>query len=107
MNLESMHLKKILTLAFAVLMSLSHTVCAKEIHAFIGTYTDTSSKGIYSITLDLETGRLSPATFAAEATNPSFLAYSPDLKSLFAINESGGSVRAFAVEKDHVLRALG
>lgn len=102
-----MYLKKTLPLVFSLIMSLAPAAYAKEIHAFIGTYTDTSSRGIYSVTLDLDTGKLSPATLAAEATNPSFLAYSPDLKSLYAINESGGSVRAFAVAKNHTLRPLG
>ncbi len=102
----TMHLKITASIVLSLIMSLAAFANTKEIHAFIGTYTGTSSRGIYSITLDLESGRMSPPTLAAEATDPSFLAYSPDLKSLYAVDESGGRIRAFAVEKNHTLRPL-
>ncbi len=87
-------------------MGITTALNAKEIHAFIGTYTSGTSKGIYSVSLDLETGRLGPVSLAAEATDPSFLALSPNLKSLYAINESGGRLRAFAIDRGRTLRAL-
>lgn len=101
-----MHVKPSLTLVFSCLMALTSISNAKEIHAFIGTYSQTSSKGIYAVTLDLESGRLGPVSLAAEARDPSFLAYSPDLKSLYAINESEGRIRSFSVGRDHTLRPL-
>lgn len=101
-----MHLKK-LPLVATLLMGLTTTGFAKPIHAFIGTYTNTTSKGIYSITIDSETGKLSEPKLAASAANPSFLGYAPNLKTLYAISESGSSVEAFEVSKDHTLRSLG
>ncbi|HRE79660.1 MAG TPA: lactonase family protein [Opitutaceae bacterium] len=101
-----MHLTQ-LPLVATLLMGLTTTGLAKPIHAFIGTYTNTTSKGIYSITLDSETGKLSEPKLAATAANPSFLGYAPNLKTLYAISESGSSVEAFSVGKDHTLRSLG
>lgn len=101
-----MHLKKIIPLTLTCIMGITTTLDAKEMHAFIGTYTPGASKGIYSVTLDLDTGKLGPVSLAAEATDPSFLALSPNLTSLYAINESGGRLRAFAIEQGHVLRPL-
>jgi len=103
-----MHLKKkSLTLVFSLLMGLSSSSSAKQLQAFIGTYTNTTSKGIYALSIDLDTGKLSEPTLAAEATNPSFLGFAPDLKTLYAINESAGVLRALAVGKDYSLRPLG
>lgn len=67
---------------------------------YLGTYTRPGgSAGIYTGTLDPETGRLSPITAAAEAVNPSFLALSPDGKFLYAALETKeGMVEAFRVE---------
>lgn len=101
-----MNLKQILPLTLSCIMGITTALDANEIHAFIGTYTQGTSKGIYSTTLDLETGTLGPVSLAAEATDPSFLALAPDLKSLYAINESGGRLRAFAIGPNHALRPL-
>jgi 6-phosphogluconolactonase (cycloisomerase 2 family) len=53
---------------------------------FVGTYTSTSgSRGIYSGTLDSESGKLGPLKLAvAVYKDPTFLALSPDERFLFA-----------------------
>lgn len=80
---------------------------ARELLVYIGTYTKTTSKGIYVGRLDLETGRLGELTLAGESVNPSFLALSPDRRHLYAVSESAGSlyagkpsgtVKAFAID---------
>jgi 6-phosphogluconolactonase len=84
------------------------TAMATEIPFYLGTYTNKpGSKGIYLGRLDTDTGKLSPLTLAAEATNPSFLAFSPNGKFLYAAMESRDStVGAFRVGDDGGLTAL-
>jgi len=72
---------------------------------YVGTYTDGVSRGIYRFEFDPATGAASPATLAAEAVNPSFLAFQPDGRRLYAVNEIDsfggervGSVTGFAVD---------
>src|SRR5271163_3771475 len=54
---------------------------------FVGTGTNTGSKGIYAFNFDSSSGELKPQGVAAEAPSPSFLALSPDKQFLFAVNE--------------------
>ena len=69
---------------------------------FVGTYTDGKSKGIYRMTLDTASGRLSEPALAAAIDNPSFLAVHPTRKFLYTVNENSGdksgSVTAFALD---------
>ncbi len=69
---------------------------------FVGTYTDGKSKGIYRMTLDTATGRLSEPALAAELDNPSFLALHPTQRYLFTVNENSGDksggVTSFALD---------
>jgi hypothetical protein len=69
---------------------------------FVGTYTDGKGKGIYRMTLDPHTGKLSEPVVVAELDNPSFLAVHPSRKFLYAVNETSrpgdmGGVTAFAL----------
>lgn len=75
---------------------------------YVGTYTQdkSSSKGIYVYQYDAATQQITPLGLAAETTNPSFLALSPDGRFLYAVNELGdykgpnsGGVSAFSVDK--------
>jgi 6-phosphogluconolactonase len=72
---------------------------------YFGTYTQGNSKGIYRSTLDMKSGRLSKAKLVAETVNPSFLAFHPNGKFLYAVNEvakfqgeAAGAVSAFAID---------
>ena len=74
---------------------------------YIGTYTDTKSKGIYISHFDPATGRLSPPELAAETKNPSFLAIHPNRHFLYAVGEvddfggtKAGAVSAFRLEPE-------
>ena len=66
---------------------------------FIGTYTSGSSRGIYQSSLDLANGGIGTTNLAAAATDPSFLALHPTGNFLYAVNESGGAVVAFSVNR--------
>jgi len=79
----------------------------KNTLVYIGTYTNTKSKGIYVSRLDLDKGTLSAPVLAAESSNPSFLAVHPTRDWLYAVNEIGnyegkpsGSVSAFSVNRE-------
>jgi 6-phosphogluconolactonase len=76
---------------------------------YIGTYTkDSASKGIYHAQIDAATGAIRNAQVATVASNPSFLAESPDGKFIYAAMEDVvPSVGAFRVESGGKLMALG
>jgi 6-phosphogluconolactonase len=57
--------------------------------AYVGTYTASSSKGIYSFRFDPATGQLKAIGVAAELPNPAFLATDPQHRFLYAVTEMG------------------
>ena len=76
---------------------------------YIGTYTDhNSSQGIYQGTMDPVSGKLGPITPAATASDPSFLALSPNGDALYAAEETPGpgSVEAFQRSEKGTLTPL-
>lgn len=64
---------------------------------FLGTYTKTSSEGIYSTRLDVASGQLSAPELAARAPNPTFLATDRCRRYLYAVNGSPLWAVPFAV----------
>jgi 6-phosphogluconolactonase len=73
------------------------------INGFIGTYTEGPlgrAKGIYSFSLDTESGAVEQLALAAECVNPSYLALSPSKKHLYVANEgASGEVSAYALSE--------
>ena len=73
---------------------------------YIGTYTRTHGKGIYTFRFQPATGRLTPLALAAETSSPSFLAVHPNQRFLYAANEHEGpdqpgknnTVSAYAID---------
>ena len=86
----------------------SVSACAGTAEFYIGTYTKPGgSRGICRGSLDTVTGALTVLGLAGEAKNPSFLAMHPGGKFLYAaMEQDGGAVGAFAIEKDGTLRHL-
>ncbi len=71
---------------------------------FVGTYTDTISKGIYTYSLS-ENGKLEKIGLAAVSENPSFLTKSIDNNYLLAVNETNsldgsGTIESFLINGD-------
>jgi len=73
---------------------------------YIGTYTGPKSEGIYVYKLAAASGKLTPLGWAAEATNPSFLAIDPSHRYLYAVDEIAdyegkktGGVSAFSIDR--------
>jgi 6-phosphogluconolactonase len=75
----------------------------QELTLFVGTYTGTGSKGIYTYSFNTETGALTLASTTDSGTvaNPSYLALAPNGRFLYAVNETGGAqpgaISAFSV----------
>jgi 6-phosphogluconolactonase len=89
------------------------TIMAKEILAFIGTYTRGKSEGVYTYRLDPATGALSYVSVAKGLVNPSFVAIHPQWHTLYAVNEvselggkPGGGVAALRIEANGALTLL-
>ncbi|HXY39706.1 MAG TPA: lactonase family protein, partial [Vicinamibacteria bacterium] len=74
---------------------------------YVGTYTDTGSRGVYRLSLDASAAgaTLGAPVLAGESQNPSFLALHPNGRVLYAVNEVErfggrvtGAVSAFAID---------
>ena len=93
---------------------LSFSCSKKEIPMqtlYIGTYTDGTSEGIYTLLFNPQTGQLDSLELKAKLPNPSFLALSEHRDFLYAVQETadfdslGGGVTAFSV-KNGILEVL-
>ncbi len=76
-------------------------VWAKDCLVYFGTFTDTSSKGIYVSRLDMDSGKLSEPQLAVAIDNPNYLAISPDNHFLYATareDKSDSAVAVFAMD---------
>ena len=68
--------------------------------AYVGTYTSSGSAGIYVYTVDAATGQLTQSS-TAKSNNPSFIAFHPNKRVLYAVSEEGelkGIISAFAID---------
>ena len=75
-------------LASAILACSSLSLMAQDnIKLLVGTYTNGSSKGIYSFELNQRTGDVT-ALDTLEITNPSYLTLSLDGSMIYAVNET-------------------
>ncbi len=97
-------------LALLALPFLLNTVAASAgtVEFYIGAYTKPGgNRGIERGSLNTTNGELKLLGLAVEAKNPSFLAVHPGGKFLYAaIEDGGGAVGAFAVQKDGTLKHL-
>jgi 6-phosphogluconolactonase len=70
-------------------------------YAFVGTYTDGDSEGVYTCNLDRDSGELERVDATAAGENPSFLAVHPNGEFLYAVNEvDDGAVTALSIDRD-------
>ena len=89
-----------LALATILLVAACTSVQGQEkFRVYLGTYTGKESKGIYQCELNTGKGSLSAPTLAGETSSPSFLAFHPNQKFLYAVNESDAKVSAFAIDE--------
>lgn len=88
-----MNIKKVSTNVFFALFFLifSCYCSAQKFYLFIGTYTNTDSKGIYVYNFDSQTGEAKWVSNTDSVTNPSYLTISKDEKFVYAVNETNGA----------------
>ncbi|KYG35298.1 lactonase family protein [Alkalihalobacillus trypoxylicola] len=79
-----------------------------QLTAFVGTYTNGESKGIYRFTFDPTSGNIELPELAAEIEAPTYLTISPNNEHLYAVakNVQGGGVAAFSISENHSLDYL-
>lgn len=83
---------------FLFVATLASVEAQDKYRVYLGTYTDEVSKGIYQCELNLKDGSLSEPTLAGETSSPSFLAFHPNGKFLYAVNEGEATVSALAID---------
>lgn len=80
---------------------------AETVRVYVGTYATTSSalQGIFTFTLNPDSGEMTKPQLAGEAKSPSFLALAPDRKHLYSVNEISdfrgtklGGVSSFSID---------
>ena len=78
------------------------------LRVYFGAYTgeQTGSKGIYFSHFNSATGDFGKPQLATEAPDPSFLAVHPSGKYIYAVGESDGGARAYAVNADGTLKLI-
>ena len=81
----------------ALLFAAMSAAPADPVPVYVGCYTRRGGEGVMRLTLDPATGALSEPTLAAPATDPSFLAASPDGRFVYACSEVFGGGRANGV----------
>jgi len=79
---------------------------APTLDLVVGTYTRTTSRGLYAVALDPASGTLSSPRLVAELANPTWIATHPGGRFLYAITEiktddgpAAGAVQAFALDR--------
>ncbi len=82
---------------------MSHA--ADTVRAYVGTYTDKGSQGVYVLELDRDAGTVTEARLAAPQKSPSFVAIHPNRQFLYAVSEvettdgkKGGGVSAYKID---------
>ncbi len=95
-----------LILHLCLLVITITTISARELVVHIGSYKAGSIDGILTAKFDTETGMLSHSELASSVGNPSFLARSPDGRTLYAVSDPTRSVHAYAVAANGNLTKL-
>lgn len=94
-----------ITLAMASLLPMTQQAW---LPMYVGTYTATDSKGIYYYQFNQDNGEAKELS-ATPASNPSYLAFSADKRTLYAVNESdtdADGAQAFAIGESGQLQPL-
>lgn len=73
----------------------------KKYTAFVGTYTNTGSKGIYKFTLDENKAEIQNIECAAELGSPTYLAISKNNEYLYSVikNDNSGGIASYKIDK--------
>lgn len=105
MNLHRAFVSFLVFFLSITMTGLAHSAGGPEkLWAFVGTYTNGKSEGIYVMQLDLKTGALEQKS-VVKSDNPSFVAIHPTEKFVYAVNEistfngeTAGAVSSFSFD---------
>ena len=98
MTTDNFSRRRFLQLSSVGLLS-TFEITSPELRLYVGTYTSSTSEGIYVYRMDRLSGELR-RTSVAKSENPSFLAIHPNKRFLYAVNEtSTGAVSAFRIDR--------
>ncbi|RPI53348.1 MAG: hypothetical protein EHM55_14065 [Acidobacteria bacterium] len=100
-------LKPLLTscFVFVACVGLGSVQRASDYYVYIGSYTNTTAKGIYVADFDSRSGTLSPPRLVAEAAYPAQLWVAPNERFLYAANwqgtdtTAGDTISAYAIDR--------
>jgi 6-phosphogluconolactonase len=99
------------TVAVSIMNTQAHAAPASSTSfMYVATYTNGTSKGIYSYRFDEKTGKITPIGLAAEIANPGFLATDPQHRFLYAVTERAqkhdpdaykkeGTISSYAIDR--------
>lgn len=82
----------------ALLLHAATFAMASTHFVYFGTYTKSTSRGIYVARLDDDTGALSTPVLAAETPNPTWVTLSPNKQFLYAVNASKAQAVGYRVD---------
>lgn len=103
MKIKTTSLKNIF--AICILFILASCSNQQHYYLFIGTYTNTTSKGIYIYDFNSQTGDATWISNTDSVTNPSWVTISNDHKYVYAVNETNGTnpgrVTAYSFDKNN------
>jgi 6-phosphogluconolactonase len=97
--------KKMFSKISYTLIFLFFSICcsAQKFYLFVGTYTNTDSKGIYIYEFNSANGEFNWISNTDSVTNPSYLTISKNEKFVYAVNETNGAnpgrVTAYSFDK--------
>lgn len=93
---------------FLLIVPLTLLNCApKSTTLYVGTYTNGESEGIYKFHFNTKTGALSNKQLAATTNNPSYIAFSPNKKYLYAVGEGEtNAITAFKINTNGSLEFI-
>jgi 6-phosphogluconolactonase len=85
-------------------MNLTNT----KLKAYVGTYTNGKSEGIYSFVLDTTSGSLEDVKLAAKLDNPTYLSITNNNKYLYSVIKTGnsGGTAAFSINNTSELELI-
>lgn len=93
-------------LLWLVLSATSVLARDNKFVVFVGTYTDSGSRGVYSFPFNADNGALGPVELAVTGDNPSYLLVDKTKKILYAANEiekfdgkTDGSISVYGIDR--------
>lgn len=98
-------------LSFLCILTSLSSILAQNVPLYVGTFTTEDSEGIYQYKFNTDTGALTNQTLAVKTSSPTFIAYAPNRKYMYAVNRAADQtkpdyVTAFKIEDNGSLTLI-